>query len=308
MAEGFYAFWCSNEMARMETGLRIMGAPPLSSSPTSPSSTKATRQASELRVVTWNLLAPVYARGLEQDEWRSRLESQQSLLSSLHDVDVIALQEFWLNEEAVESWHNWARQRDYTLFILARTRDKQDGCATMVKNRLVVDGRESGGGGGGEDAFGLHYDDWGNRVALFVPLKDGVVSCNTHWTFAHNNSWDPVMRIHQARKISNFVRNTYGSSRRVFLAGDLNGGLDDPAIEQLALDWDIHQPEGSWVSHRAHTQTFLACDFVVTRNFDSVRDCVVHGDRQDLVMKDPPNFRVSDHNPVSATLRSSPPD
>lgn len=277
------AFWCANEVMPTDAkSLKVLGT-------SSAESTNTSKAIDSLRVATWNLLAPAYAKGLEHSEWRARLERQQAALD--RDLDVIALQEFSVSHApSMAAWDEWAKARDYRLFVLARTHGKADGCATLVKRGLV-----SG------QAYGVHYDDWGDRVCLMVPLRDGIVACNTHWTFAHDNAWDPMMRYHQARKISSFIEATLPQGP-VFLVGDLNGDIADPAVTKLAQSWTLHQPQGAWISHRAHTGAYLACDFVATRQIDTVSDVMVHGDKADLVPREPPDFRISDHNMVSATL------
>eukprot|EP00635_Sarcinochrysidales_sp_CCMP3193_P014386 CAMPEP_0118901008 /NCGR_PEP_ID=MMETSP1166-20130328/6885_1 /TAXON_ID=1104430 /ORGANISM="Chrysoreinhardia sp, Strain CCMP3193" /LENGTH=332 /DNA_ID=CAMNT_0006840165 /DNA_START=114 /DNA_END=1112 /DNA_ORIENTATION=+ len=266
-----------------------------------------------LRVATWNLLAPPYATNndLEKHEWRSRLASQQR---QLEDVlpDVAALQEFWTaSDEAVALWRRWAEDRDYALVVLPRTRGKADGCATLVRNDLLF--RQSDGDDdadadaveSGCEPYGLGYDDWGDRVCLCVPVV-GLLVCNTHFTFAHDNAWDPVMRRHQARKLAEHL-----AGRRCLLLGDLNGEKHDPALRILQdHGFALHEPRADdddipdWKSHYAHTHEFLACDFVATKGIPPavVNDVTLHGDHGDLVPKKPPRFRVSDHLMLSATL------
>ncbi|KAJ8602164.1 hypothetical protein CTAYLR_003519 [Chrysophaeum taylorii] len=269
------AFWCTNEVVRIRA--QSLGAP-----------ARPGTSVSQLRVGTWNLLAPAYAKGLENTEWRARLARQQEVVDA-QGLDVVALQEFWVaHAESVDAWATFAAERSMALFVLGRTRGKADGCATLVKSHLL-----------GDEPFGLHYDDWGDRVCLVVPLVD-VVVCNTHWTFAHDNDWDPVMRRHQARKLTSFANRDL-KDKRVIVLGDLNGDVNDPAVSDFASSgWRLHLPRGEWVSHRAHTGAMLACDFIASNATILSEDCRVHGDPEDLFPASSP--RVSDHNMVSATL------
>jgi len=276
-----------------------------------------------LRVATWNLLAPPYARNaLERSQWRERVAAQQAQLAAL-DPDVAALQEFWTSsDENVELWSRWAAARDYALVVLPRTGGKQDGCATLVKTRLVAPDTAS-------RCYGLGYDDWGDRVCLVVPLPSlGLVVGNTHWTFAHDNAWDPSMRRHQARKLAAAL----AGDARVVVLGDLNGDATDPALVALrARGYALGEPPRA--SHLAHTGALLKCDFVATRGL--LRCCphpleaaatsgpppeaaappagaavsaalidslVLHGDERALAVKPSPEYRVSDHLMLSATL------
>ena len=251
------------------------------------SKTDEKRSTRELRVATWNLLAPPYAKDIEKDEWRSRLVSQQRQLEIL-GPDVAALQEFWVDDEALKLWAEWAEAQNYSLVVLPRTRGKADGCATLVRADLLWRRTRT---------YGLGYDDWGDRVCLVVPVG-GILFANTHWTFAHQNAWDPVMRRHQARKLTEHLDGT----RRVVVLGDLNGEKSDPALQILqSAGFTLHDPHWNWKSHYAHTDQLLACDFIASKDLH-VDNVVLHGEATDLCPRPPPDFRVSDHLMLSATL------
>jgi len=279
------AFWTRNSCVRLASNkVRFLGARSCGIVP----------EQNELKVATWNLLAPPYSRiQYEREQWRARLEAQQRELEKV-DADIAALQEFWCaNEEAVHLWSEWATNKGYQLIILPRTRGKEDGCATLIRIKACSQ----------IEAYALSYDDWGDRVCLIVKIAPEIFVCNTHWTFSHNNSWDPIMRKHQARKLADHLLHL--RARAILILGDLNGNQKDPALVHFAeRGFRFYEPEATdWVSHYAHTNKFLACDFLSTRGLNvKANSLTLHGQVVDLTPKKAPEFRVSDHLLLSATV------
>mmetsp|Transcript_1851 Transcript_1851/g.2386 ORF Transcript_1851/g.2386 Transcript_1851/m.2386 type:complete len:298 (-) Transcript_1851:1090-1983(-) len=225
-------------------------------------------QIQSLEVVTWNLLAPPYDRRSknrsESETWKERVKKQTRLLSSLTvKPDVIFLQEFWhANSDYREIWENFCRKRGYSMFIGKRTGRKPDAACTLLKeSKLKV------------KAVDLYsYNDWGNRVCLVIQglgLASGkhvpITLLNTHMTFPHRNAHDPIMRIHQGRKLVEIIYEYQTKSRVIVLAGDLNGCIGDKAVSQIfSKDTNMkpHNDRTDWVSHRDHNGKLIGCDFI----------------------------------------------
>ncbi len=236
---------------------------------------------SELKLMSWNLLAPPYNRrggGRESEAaWRARAAEQMSHTAA-SDADVIGLQEFWLEKSHVQLWSDWAERHGYTMHVVPRTDGKRDGCAMFIRNTACPSSacRFS--------AF--TFNDWGSRIVQSCELTlEGtrrLTLLQTHLTFPHESAHDPPMRRQQARKLSELVRER---SEPLCVFGDLNGGVDDPAVSVLTTLGGLRSeaPATDWVSHMAHTGDLMACDLVLTRGGLRVRDWRLAGTRQALL-------------------------
>jgi exonuclease III len=221
--------------------------------------TVCTCDGSTIRVASWNLLAPCYKRGSGEaggDNWQPRLQKQLAALGSIEPpADVIMLQEMWQQTDYLASWQQWASAHGYDMINASRTSSKRDGCCTLVRG-LPVQASQT-----------WSFADWGDRIVLGVNVtvrEQPVWILNTHLTFSHPNEHDPVMRVHQARKLVTLMSSAPLEGVRI-LAGDLNGDIDDDAM-RLLFDGSTgitpHTTEKGWVSHIAHTGAHLGCDFV----------------------------------------------
>lgn len=139
----------------------------------------------ELRLLSWNLLAPPYKRDTKSnEEWRTRTKAQIKFVGS-SNADVIGLQEFWVkNAEYLCLWKTFADSKGYSMFVSPRTSNKADGCCMLV--RLQKPTLET-----------YSYNDWGDRVVQVVQGvfgSDKVTLIQTHLTFPHPNEHDGPMR------------------------------------------------------------------------------------------------------------------
>ena len=161
-------------------------------------------------------------------------------------------------------WREFAASKGYVLHVCPRVDGKDDGCALLVRASRCRAPPEF-------TAF--TFGDWGSRVLQVCTLSlagvsEPLVLMHTHLTFPHASEHDPIMRRHQARKISELTRR---QSAPCVVFGDLNGDVDDPALRVLtSLGGLTPLPrttaDGSrWVSHVAHTGALMACDLVLTR-------------------------------------------
>jgi endonuclease/exonuclease/phosphatase family metal-dependent hydrolase len=213
----------------------------------------------KLHVASWNLLAPCYKRGSNESvgsNWATRLEEQQAALSDMQpSLDLILLQEVWQNKAYLAAWRQWATNHGYDMITAPRTSSKQDGCCTFVRGLPI------------QAIQAWSYADWGDRIVLGVNAtleKQSIWILNTHLTFPHPNDHDPVMRIHQARKLSKLMRSEPLSHAVQILGGDLNGEIDDDAVRQIfdtSTGITPHTTDKGWVSHVAHNGAHMGCDF-----------------------------------------------
>ena len=104
----------------------------------------------ELKLTTFNLLAPCYKRnsyGREssrESDWRKRLDElllfiEQDLSSS----DIICFQEYWSEETYYRILEDKIQELGYNLYYAQRTGRKSDGCCILVKTHYfeVIDFR-----------------------------------------------------------------------------------------------------------------------------------------------------------------------
>ena len=252
-----------------------------------------------LSVLTWNLLAPCYIRaGESAAQTQARQVGQQALLAR-EGPDVITLQEFWHWDAAyVRRWHAWSDAHGYTMFTLPRTSFKRDGCCTLVRSRLVRPRPAS------DAACGFGFNDWGDRVVLMVHVclgdgdETGLLVCNTHWTFPHPNDHDPVMRVHQSRKLCDVLDEHFGGAP-VVVAGDLNGAADDAAVAALQhRGFQLNAAATGAHTHYTHNKTWIACDYVATRGCCAANEVRVLGSADDMAG----TGRLSDHVPVATVV------
>jgi len=201
---------------------------------------------------------------------------------------------------------------------------KADGCAMLLHSSLLplLDNNDDGGNQKNNIDFSSYtYNDWGSRVVQVatLPLRRSnknnitLTLINTHLTFPHENKHDPTMRIHQARKLSEFVgkqQEQHSSNNNIVIVfGDFNTlTKNDEAIQILKTYLtgpqlqEEREKEKQWFSHLAHTGTLMPCDLVLT-TVNTITDCHISewslgGTVEELIAK---QF-LSDHRPLYATL------
>ncbi|EGD77702.1 hypothetical protein PTSG_08794 [Salpingoeca rosetta] len=121
----------------------------------------------ELRIATFNVLAPCYKRlpstQLRESDfpslYRPRNAAILRMLREQRDLDVIALQEFWFHHD-VQSMYMAALGSGYHVHCLQRPKGRDDGVVVFVRNHIQVVGTRR-----------LHFDDSGMRVALLLHLR-----------------------------------------------------------------------------------------------------------------------------------------
>ena len=261
----------------------------------------ASRDGVLLSLLSWNLLAPPYKRPRESEQAsRSRALAQIALVRE-SAADVIGLQEFWLEQEHMEAWSNFAESEGYCMLVSPRTGGKPDGCCMLVRRRRLT---------GLPSMETYSFDDWGNRILQCVTLQlagcsDRLMLAHTHLTFPHANGHDPQMRRHQARKLATWVREQRSSTPHLALFGDLNGDVHDPAVSQLLQSAELAPMSGEtdWVSHLSHLGTPMACDLVATAEPAAgggvrVGEWSFGGSAEELLA----GTWLSDHRPLYASL------
>jgi len=244
----------------------------------------------ELRLLSWNLLAPPYNRSKKSNEaWRARTVAQIELVGS-SNADVIGLQEFWVqNEEYLSLWKTFAAKRGYSMFVSPRTGNKADGCCMLVRLREA-------------SLETFSYNDWGDRIVQVVKGifgEDNVVLIQTHLTFPHYTADVAPMRWHQGKKLGEFIGN-FTSSTNIILFGDLNSlhGAADPAVQNIITFGELedHGPKGV-VSHLSHRGDKMESDLVLTSGCRLIRSWFGETEKE-LVMKQ----LLSDHRSCHAVL------
>ena len=235
----------------------------------------------QLRVLTWNILAPCYFRdslGRESSVAGAFEARNARILAALRktSADLICLQEFWFDERLLALYRRGLPH--HQPFMLQRTAFNRDGCsedgvAILVDTRRFrVLLRED-----------ILFQDHGipqDRVALCVvvqplsqPLEGVAVALvTTHLTFPHG--------AHDLRAREAQVRAMLRSARRAVLAwrpqgpevplvvtGDLNGGVGDAVARALrdaglARSFDLVHGRPSGATHVDHRGRHHAADHI----------------------------------------------
>lgn len=235
----------------------------------------------DLRICTWNLLAPCYHRGsdgkneIQTKCWKSRVEKQVHTIMLVTDPDVLCLQEVWFSPTVIHLIEDFAAKRGYQVVMCRRTGEKMDGLAILVRSsRFEVVASES-----------QEICEMGNRVALWLLLRpvlatgrnaQPLVVGTTHFTFPHGDQQD-YQRLRQSTKANlaccDFAMK-HGldpESAVLILAGDLNcesGPVGDEALDIFLGDnWRSAFAEANgkeaMATHRAHNQNHACADFIL---------------------------------------------
>lgn len=237
--------------------------------------------AAELRVTTFNILAPIYNRlkgvegiqdgSLECEHAEQYLPRNQDIVRMLGEMksDVVCLQEFWCQNEEVSSMYSRGLlPLGYNLYVTGRTNNKGDGLATLVNERVYK-------------TVNMHpilFNDCANRVGQLLhlaskedPSKE-VIVINSHLVFPYNSN-STLIQLRETMKILEFL-NAYlasqGKRLPVVICGDFNGTRTDSVGQFLESQgfmsaYDAHACEDEddpcWVSHIHRDGSVQGVDF-----------------------------------------------
>ena len=194
------------------------------------------RGYAQLKLVTFNILAPCYNKIQSADSnVKNEINGTAIFEASFRDVyykrnlaiidklknskaDIICLQEFWFGDDGIRNLYiNSLKLEGYVCSEVRRTsrwRSRDDGLATFVKDdRIVV-----------QDVQNIYFHDCGDRVAqlLLLALKPSAVTytvgfdaiadiphqqflcVNTHLLFPHNE-YSTKVRLREVTKLLGFV-------------------------------------------------------------------------------------------------------
>mmetsp|Transcript_20576 Transcript_20576/g.64782 ORF Transcript_20576/g.64782 Transcript_20576/m.64782 type:complete len:419 (+) Transcript_20576:63-1319(+) len=281
--------WVSLRLAGKELLVQLAdGAPATpaqgngSAAPTLPSSPPPLRD-DEVRVCTWNLLAPCYHRGrdgkkeIQTKLWQSRVEVQLRAVLDAADPDVLCLQELWFAPTVLKILQSLAEERGYNVTMCRRTGAKLDGVAALVRSsRLQVLASEE-----------QEICSMGDRVALWLVLRspragegkgESFVLGTTHFTFPHGDQ-EEDQRLRQGIRAAQCCYSFAGKhgldpeAAALVFAGDFNCE-DAPAGDEamatfLGDGWrsafaESNGQEAS-ATHRTHRQNHACADLVLLR-------------------------------------------
>lgn len=239
-----------------------------------------------VRVLTWNLLAPCYKRtsyGRESSHVSDWTERQRASLDTIiqNDSDVVFLQEVWFEKNYFETLCS-VLASVYHIYYCQRVHGKQDGLAILLKKEVIPKPYTF---------FGVDFYDFGSRIALVLEWEK-LIMVNTHLTFPHNNKYDRLLRLSQAKDLIQVV-NSY-SGKKVVLAGDCNGSIDDEAVQLLISELSLVPmvPHTDFCSHISHRGDKMACDLMFSSHIP-MHDVVIH----------PIQPTISDHACVEAKFQ-----
>ena len=190
----------------------------------------STDSTQELKLVTFNLLAPCYHKidGVyESNNEALYMKRNTDICNAIldRDADIICLQEFWNNDKIKQLFHD-KFSANYYIKILPRTsgwRTREDGLAMLInKNKLLL-----------QDSKDILFHDAGDRVAQLLLLavkptslttdstsittsKTAVatptvppaqfICVNTHLLFPHN-TFSTSIRVREVSKILDFIES-----------------------------------------------------------------------------------------------------
>eukprot|EP00924_Labyrinthula_sp_SR-Ha-C_P004390 augustus_masked-scaffold_3-processed-gene-21.100-mRNA-1 protein AED:1.00 eAED:1.00 QI:0/0/0/0/1/1/2/0/1160 len=161
------------------------------------------------------------------------------------------------------------------MFVWQRTGNKADGCCTLVRSNYYFSNYSTSA---------LSYNDYGNRICSIVTFEveqsQKVHLLNTHFTYEHQNSHDPVQRVHQGRKLVEIVRDVvekeFNEGDFIVISGDLNGNSENKAVKQciegletiseefcLCLNISSEHLPTDFVTHFDHNKNLMGCDFTI---------------------------------------------
>jgi hypothetical protein len=202
----------------------------------------------EFNVVTFNMLAPCYKRiPNEMINGRKGRESDKSLIWNKRATDtvnffekellptssIVALQEFWLNEQYSAMFENSFRRNGFEMRTLKRSGSKMDAVVIAIKSEeFEIKGSQD-----------IYLCSVGDRVALLLWLchrKTGknFLVANTHLSFPHN-VFDRMNQMRQMRKLTDVIDKfsidkKIGPATRI-VTGDFNSEVESSVCDHLRL-------------------------------------------------------------------------
>jgi mRNA deadenylase 3'-5' endonuclease subunit Ccr4 len=228
-------------------GIAMTGSPPQFGNHEWKGDNESFEQIVEFSLVTFNMLAPCYKRIARETSGAGRREreSDRSLMWNQRATDtitffekellpsssILALQEFWLNEEYSSMFEKFFDERGYDFRTLKRSGSKTDAVAIAVrKDEFEIMGSED-----------LYLCPVGDRVALLLWLRHkrtgkNIIVANTHLSFPHN-AFDRMNQMRQMRKLTDAIdryckNNKVGSSTRI-VTGDFNSEVRSSVCDHL---------------------------------------------------------------------------
>lgn len=201
----------------------------------------------EFNVVTFNMLAPCYKRisGDVSSNGRRERESDRTVMWNQRAADtitffeeellpsssILALQEFWLNEEYASKFSDCLTQEGYDLKTLKRSGSKMDAVAIAIRKAdFEIMGSED-----------VYLCSVGDRVALLLWLRHrrsgkNIIIANTHLSFPHN-VFDRMNQMRQMRKLTDAIDryckdNEVGPSTKI-ITGDFNSEVRSSVCDHL---------------------------------------------------------------------------
>ena len=196
------------------------------------------------------MLAPVYKRlstvdsttGYRKREaqttelWKERAQRTVSFFQDelFPFADIVALQEYWLDDRYLNIFQPAFQQYQYQLFILQRSGRKLDAVALLVKQeKFEVLAAEN-----------IYLCALADRVALLLWLRHRVTNkdvliANTHLSFPHN----ALEKMNQMKQIKNltstmdrFAKEHHLSKVTCMIVGDFNVESNSPVCDHLRLN------------------------------------------------------------------------
>ncbi|ETW09674.1 hypothetical protein H310_00189 [Aphanomyces invadans] len=239
------------------------------------------RKLQDLRVLSFNLLAPCYFRHggrLEATDSRQYMGRLGALVSPLKAelANIMCLQEFWFDETYMRTFQS--HFPNFSCYASKRPGLKEDGLAIFIDHsKLAIHNFRQ-----------LDFDKAGERVAMlmhlsFLPnllpththsfMERSFLLINTHLTFPHSDI-NRVMRMNQIETmldaIQEYQRKEHLEQCPVIMCGDFND-IYDP-VHNLVMSQgfqsvfaEVHGREAK-ITHCNHNNSEVGVDFIFSYN------------------------------------------
>jgi len=247
----------------------------------------------EVKISSFNLLAPCYKRLAKRDEVTGRRKRESSDYGTWNrraintmdffdkvlypSSDIIAFQELWLDNDYLKLITDSITKSNYSICTLQRTGEKNDAVALAYNNKLFsIKGQEH-----------IYLCSQGDRVALLLwlchnPTNKNLLVASTHLSFPHN-VFDRMNQMRQMQTLTEAIdmyvnKNNVGAATNIIL-GDFNVEGKSPVCDHLRDSGyfssfeviaplnshkDLNNPEKplKFVSHRTHRNEDLGVDHI----------------------------------------------